>query len=290
MKHKLSRLLGALSVVARYNRGMRINALVGLGLLSVICLGWWRLHTAAASPIVGLWSRTPTSTQPDDPVRFYFFHDSGIGLYRYGKIGMNNTNSFDWKVSGESLELRFRKTGEVKRSKFAVHNAQLVLQDDPKEPDEKDVAYTYVPATRDDNHYAILAPDLEGFGSDVNASTAPSARIGGRLWMHQQKFATGGNAFGLYQLKEQAIDGRGIGWHHIGDFDDWSTEALAFRTTNADAASVTFDFTLRHEHATSALRRNGDVLTLNTDPRNFWHIGAYHDAGPSFGALASAAH
>src|SRR5688572_24867681 len=48
-----------------------------------------------AHAISGLWSRWPELRAEDAPVRFYFFHPDGIGLYRYGKLGLNTTNSFD---------------------------------------------------------------------------------------------------------------------------------------------------------------------------------------------------
>ena len=87
--------------------------------------------------VAGLWSRWPDAKSDGDGVRFYFFHENGIGLYRYGQIGLNTTNSFDWAVDGDELVLTFRKTGEVKRSKFVVDGKQLTLLDDPKEPLDK---------------------------------------------------------------------------------------------------------------------------------------------------------
>jgi hypothetical protein len=224
----------------------------------------------AASGLVGLWSRTPGARGDGDPVRFYFFHESGIGLYRYGKVGLNTTNSFDWRIRGDDLELVFRKTGAVARTNYRIDKSQalarLVLDDDPKEPLLHDVAYTYVPPS------SAADALVDVFG------------IGGRLWIDEQKFATGGTQFSLYQLRDPAIDGRGVGWHHIGDFNDWSTEALAYR----DAGDLLeLSFNLRGDKSRTRMKRTGDLLLLEEDPRSFWHVRTYKDGGPSFGAVWS---
>jgi hypothetical protein len=236
-------------------------------------------HLAAAEPasdealatVTGLWTKTPGSRADGDPVRFYFFHESGIGLYRYGKIGLNTTESFDWKVSGDDLVLTFRKSGRVARTNYAIREAagvkRLHLDDDPKEPLTHSVSYTYV-----------APPAMHTQMDDVIGALG----IGGRLWIDMQRYATGGAAFSLYQLRAAAIDGRGVGWHHIGDFDDWSTEALSYR----DAGDLLeLSFAVRGDHARTKLLREGDTLTLVEDPRSYWHVRRYKDGGPSFGSL-----
>ncbi|HEY4220574.1 MAG TPA: hypothetical protein VGO62_04510 [Myxococcota bacterium] len=239
-----------------------------------------RLASNSAHPkeIAGLWSLWPDARDDGDGVRFYFFHPDGIGLYRYGKIGLNTTNSFDWKVAGGELVLTFRKTGDVVKTPFSVDDQAhtLTLARDPKEPLVGTVRYTYVPPSAQ----AAQAPDLvDDAGADARAS-----KVAGRLWIDQKKFATGGMGFSLYQLKDSAIDGRGVGWHHIGDFDDWSTEALTFRE---GPKAIEFWFTLRGDHGKTALSRSGDTLTLVEDPRGFWHVHNYQDAGPSFGSFSA---
>jgi hypothetical protein len=250
--------------------------------------------------IAGLWTRWPDARSDGDKVRFWFFHPEGIGLYRYGKIGLNTTNSFDWHVEGDALVLKFRKTGELRRTRFTLERGDekhrsLVLLDDPKESHR--VRYTFIPPPLE----AATAPDL--FEASAPASLRDGGKkpgaVAGRLWIDQRRFATGGIGFSLYQLKEAAIDGRGVGWHHIGDYDDWSTEALTFRYAPSSCrrdAELELRFTVRGEQARTLARHtpnsNGDAtpeqkasLTLFEDPRNFWHRQTYRDAGPSFGSL-----
>jgi hypothetical protein len=222
------------------------------------------LRAEQPPPIAGLWTRWPDAHGDQALVRFYFFHPEGIGLYRYGKLGLNTTHSFDWRVDGDELELRFRKTGEVRRTRFRLENGGLVLLDDPKEPFEKTVRYAFVPPP-------LAAPDV-------------FADVPGRLWLDQKKFATGGLGFNLYQLRDAGIDGRGVGWFHIGDFDDWTTEALWYRW-DARKETLELSFPVRGDSAITKVTRAGDELTLVDDPRGFWHFRTYKDAGPSFGAL-----
>jgi hypothetical protein len=89
--------------------------------------------------------------------------------------------------------------------------------------------------------------------------------------------------FDLYQLKAPAIDGRGVGWFHTGDFDDWTTETFVYQRT-PDALHLTFP--IRHERFTSPVvdgeAEGRRVLDLLVDPRNFWHRRAYVDGGKSF--------
>jgi hypothetical protein len=234
-----------------------------------------------AEGLVGLWTRHPDARGDGDPVRFYFFHDSGIGLYRFGKIGLNTTNSFDWRVVGNEIELTFRKTGEVARTGYRVDHAggaaKLWLDHDPREPLLGSVSYVFVPPPATSDVLSDLEPLMPAF--------AATRGIGGRLWIDVQKFTTGGSQFSLYQLRAAAIDGRGVGWHHIGDFDDWSTEALHFR----DAGDLLeLSFNLRGDKSRSRIQRKGDELLVEEDPRSFWHVRRYKDGGPSFGAYVLA--
>ena len=238
------------------------SILVAVAVFLVVAAGAVVLRPSAQANIAGLWSLWPDARSDGDNVLFYFFHEDGIGLYRYGKIGLNTTNSFDWSVDGGDLVLKFRKTGETVRTPFHLDGKQLVLDRDPKEPLTGKVRYTYVPPSQ-------AAPDVFG-------------KIPGRLWIDQKKFATGGMGFSLYQLKDAAIDGRGVGWHHVGDFDDWSTEALTYRLS---PSSMELDFTVRGDHSKTPIQKDGDVLTFVEDPRDYWHVHAYKDAGPSFGSF-----
>src|SRR5688500_11092207 len=65
----------------------------------------------AVAQLAGIWWRYERGVE-GDPVRFYYFHGDGKGLYRYGRVGLTNTNSFDYDVEDTHLVLRFRKTGE----------------------------------------------------------------------------------------------------------------------------------------------------------------------------------
>src|SRR5690554_5298743 len=72
-------------------------------------------ESALAGPredaVQGLWSRWPDRQREGDPLRFYYFHGDGHGLYRYGRIGHTNTHSFDYRLEGDALLLTFRKSG-----------------------------------------------------------------------------------------------------------------------------------------------------------------------------------
>ncbi|MFZ9889873.1 MAG: hypothetical protein ACO3JL_20445, partial [Myxococcota bacterium] len=80
------------------------------------------------------------------------------------------------------------------------------------------------------------------------------------------------------------IDGRGTGWFHRGDFDDWSTESLTYRL-HGDIVELRFELTGEVFQTPFALRQSsgeGVELRLDEDPRNFWHRAAYQDMGRSF--------
>lgn len=283
-----------------------ITAFAGLSAAAVMAylqnvqgegLTWDASRDAGKHPkeVVGLWTRWPDARADGDLVRFWFFHPEGIGLYRYGKIGLNTTNSFDWHVEGQELVVKFRKTGEVAQTRFQLKAGDgkqraLVLLEDPKEPHA--VPYTFVPPPAQ----SALAPDLFDHSGDVDVieQLPASVKVPGRLWIDQKKFATGGMGFSLYQLKDAAIDGRGVGWHHVGDYDDWSTEALTFRyspSSGKSEAELDLWFTVRGEQAKTLARHSSRAggekteLTLFEDPRDYWHVHTYKDAGPSFGSF-----
>lgn len=219
----------------------------------------------AVAELAGIWWRYERGAE-GDPLRFYYFHGDGKGLYRYGRVGLTNTNSFDYDVEGETLVLRFRKTGEVHRVPFTVERKDgrdwLVLDDDPREPG-----------------------GARYFRETPGAIDPHEVAPGGHMWIDHKAYATGGAGFSLYQFRPAGIDGRGVGWFHRGDFDDWETESLVYRIGD-DAIELWF--TLRDEHAVTRFEVRPSeprVLHLADDPRDFWHPHAYVDIGKSFGQL-----
>ncbi|MDP2343236.1 MAG: hypothetical protein Q8O67_19920 [Deltaproteobacteria bacterium] len=243
----------------------------------------------------GLWTRWPEAGKREEaPVAFYYFHSDGIGLFRFGKIGYNTTNSYNWSTENGTIVLSYRKTGEVVRLPYRIERGSpnvLVVGDDSHNPGVAVSRYTFVPFEQSAN----TAPDLfdEERPTQLENPRSPD-RIDNRLWMDLKKYATGGMGFALYQLREAGIDGRGTGWHHVGDFDDWSTEALSYRVNRtASGRELDLLFTLRNERRTTPLltghrtKDGADVrfLTLQQDPRGFWAAHAFDDAGPSFGAF-----
>jgi len=230
---------------------------------------------AADDPLIGLWSAHPVGGE-GDPVAFYYFHGKdaqgiGRGLYRYGKVGATFTNSFDYAVDGDTLTLELRKTGAEHEVRFSVHeeagSTVLELADDPRIGGRR----RYVQARREP-----IAPHAD----------APSVGLPGRMWIDRTDYATGGYGFALYQLRAAGIDGRGTGWFHRGDFDDWSTESLVYRIVGDRIELQLFGSDARE--VTGFRIEPGDpaTLVLDQDPRDFWHPHRYVDAGPSFGAAA----
>ncbi|WP_143141004.1 hypothetical protein [Nannocystis exedens] len=235
--------------------------------------------------LLGVWHRWDALAE-GDRMRFYFFHEGGFGLYRYGKVGLTNTHSFDYRAEGGHLELTFRKTGERRRVPYRIEEqggrTWLVLDDDPREVGgaryfKAPAAATGVPCFDPPAQPGLAAPELTA-----------AERIGGRLWGEEVRYATGGMGFSIYQLQPQAIDGRGVGWHHRGDYDEWTTETLTYRQRGDRLA---LSFPLRHDGVETAIevRGSGDDRTLHLaeDPRDFWRAHTYRDMGPTFaGAVA----
>ncbi len=233
------------------------------------------------APIEGLWQRFD-GVADGDPMRFYYFHDGAMGLYRYGKVGYTNTHSFDYAADGETLSLHFRKSGERYRLRYRVERADgrewLVLPDDPREDGET----RYFRVARGGQ----TAPAIDDDAAR-DSKLAPAA-IGGRLWGDERRYATGGMGFVIYQLQHQSIDGRGVGWFHRGDYDEWTTEAFTYRQ---QGDSMVVMFSVRGEEAVTPISisevedDDGEArreLTLAADPRDFWRAHSYRDMGPTF--------
>lgn len=232
-----------------------------------------------ADPLRGLWTRHEGRGE-GEPLRFWYFHGDGHGLYRYGRVGHANTHSFDYRVAGERLELTFRKTGErhvigLVLERDAEGRTWLRMHDDPREPGAR---YRRVESELD------LAGAAASWTSDAAAS---GPGLGDRLWIDYRQWATGGAGFAMYQLGPTSIDGRGVGWFHRGDFDEWTTESLTYRIAGRE---LELFFDLAEQGATTPHRivdaAEGRVLELDSDPRDFWAAHRYRDGGKSFGSLA----
>ena len=231
--------------------------------------------------LAGIWQRHET-LQEGDLMRFYFFHPDGFGIYRYGKVGLTNTHSFDYSGGQGVVDLRFRKTGEAHAVGYRFEQSGgrtwLILAGDPRE-DAAEVRYF---RPEGPNHGACAVGPLTL--PDLSDSTVPTGALGNRLWGEELRYATGGMGFSIYQLQPQAIDGRGVGWHHRGDYDEWTTESLTYRQQGDRLA---FAFPLRHEVASTglALWTAGDGvrrLRIDDDPRDFWRPHTYREMGTSF--------
>jgi hypothetical protein len=252
--------------------------------LSIAAVAAFHFAKARAHPsaVVGLWvDREPRELA--DEMRFYYFGKEGHGLYRYGQAGYNQTHSFDWRVRGDTLELKFRKSGQLATTRFQLGEEDgrrtITLKDDPRGPGG--VRYRYVPS-RLDLAGPLALPDVDHL---VAAPTdGAQGAVVGRMWIALQRYATGGMGFSMYQFSEHGTSsGWRRGWHHLGDFDDWTTETLEYRD---DAGALSLRFPLRGGDATTPLElsreRDERVLRLSRDPRNFYHRSRFVDAGPSF--------
>jgi hypothetical protein len=244
-----------------------------------------------ADPLRGLWTRYETRGE-GEPLRFWYFHGDGKGLYRYGKVGLANTHSFDYEVdAGEAaghkvgVALRFRKRGESHSltavlEQDARGTTWMTLRGDPYEPGAR---YRKIESELD---FAGLGRERSE-RSERSGSPEHAAGIGDRMWIDYRNNATGGAEFHMYQLAATAIDGRGVGWFHRGDFDDWSTESLTYRL---DGERIELFFDLREEPNSTVFHvvedERGRELVLEQDPRDFWATHRYRDGGRSFGGPA----
>lgn len=230
-------------------------------------------------PVRGLWSRWPDSRLEGDKIRFYYFHGDGHGLYRYGEVGFTNTHSFDYQAHGDTLVVKFRKTGIEHKLRYEVEVGRdgrrvLHLLDDPEE--------NGVPT----DYFFVPAPITPSAFVSPNARASDATKPAGHMWIGLTEYATGGMGFSMYQLSPAGIDGRGTGWHHRGDFDDWSTETLTYRLT-ADTLELRFELTEERYTTPYGVVMGEDKkrrLVLREDPRNWWHRAVFTDMGRSFGA------
>lgn len=238
---------------------------------------------ASPHPIVGLWQRTPAHAE-GDPIEFYYFHGNGHGIYRYGRVGLTNTHSFRYQATGDRLSLTFRKTGEHHGDiGFAMRGEDgdvwLELDADPRAQGRPE---RYFRVERE-GHTQVCPPPVDEVESQ-------HAGLGGRLWGEEVNYKTGGMGFAIYQLQPQTIDGRGVGWFHRGDYDEWTTEALTYRQRGDH---LVLHFLLRGDSVDSAIsvtHPQGDEareLAIDVDPRDFWHRHEYVDMGPTFAAGAT---
>lgn len=229
---------------------------------------------AAQRDLRGVWSMHPRGTL-GDPVRFYYFHGDGHGLYRYGRVGLNNTHSFDYRIEDGAIHLRFRKTGES-------HAIAYRVEADPQEPGREWLVLDGDPRARQSGRYFRDGGPQE-VQADQHTAAADAATPAGRMWIDAARYATGGMGFRLYQFREPGIDGRGHGWFHQGDFDEWSTEAMEYSLADT---RLRMHFSLRDETVTSRfeLRQDDDrrLMELDVDPRDFWQHHTFVDMGPSF--------
>ena len=234
------------------------------------------------------WKHEPGLT--GDPLRFYYFHGDGTGLYRYGQVGHAYTHSFDYDVHGDQLQLRFRKTGTTHDIRFSVRSGGaagrdfLVLHDDPRESDATEY-FRDNERPRPGLHDA--RSDAMADGQDLGPAPA------GHMWIDLQQYATGGQGFFFYQFRPVGIDARGVGWFHRGDFDDWSTESFSYRIVDADGPQprleLHFDLAGTTEITGFSIAGEGSArtLTIGEDPRDFRQTHVYRDAGRSFGSIAA---
>jgi hypothetical protein len=222
---------------------MRIALLLALSTLG---------EFSAPPPIRGLWLKD--SSDPRE-FRFYYFHTNSIGLYRYGRRNLNYTNSYDYGFDGKELVLFFRKTGEERRvrHRFEKNGSVLVLENDPRESGP--------------TRYKRIEGPLDH----------PFAR----MWTEQKKYATGGFGFRIYQFQPPDGAGRGRGWYHQGDYDDWSTEAFEYEKGKSE---LRFRFLEKQQNESTGFTEVSGpkrAIELISDPRNFWHRARFEDGGRS---------
>ncbi len=234
----------------------------------------------AVRALAGMWWWKQLPGVDGSDVGFYYFHGDGKGLYRYGQVGLVNTHSFDYDVQGDTLVLQFRKTGVRHELRYAL--------DAQGELDWLTLDYDPETQTRDARYFRDRPGPIEPHGASDPLGQPPA----GHMWIDLQRYATGGMAFGMYHFRPAGIDGRGVGWFHRGDFDDWSTEAFTYRIAG-ETIDLHFTIADRREQTRFAVEP-GDAgeprtLRLATDPRDYGHPHAYLDMGVSFGSLPPAA-
>jgi len=229
-----------------------------------------------AKSIEGLWEK-----RAGDKIRFYYFHQGGVGLYRYGKVGFNYTNSYTYKVEEGEIVLTFNKTGQVHRVPFELNKGTMTLKKDPREFGKR-VVYKKRMGPMNDQSISLWSNHVQGLAQNPVGPNAP-LRPQGQMWIDAQRYTNGELRFQIYQFAIGAPDGRGAGWHHRGDFSDWSTEGFSYRFNPKD---VTLRFDLTGEEHTSPyrLQSKGEttLFSLGDDPRNFWHRTDFKHMGKSF--------
>ena len=235
--------------------------------------------------LLGLWNWVPDLPEGHPPprkdlVRFYYFHEGGIGLYRYGRRGFNNTNSFDWQRNGDELWLKFRKTGATHKISFRLQNngEELSFQDDPRELGQARYRRARGPVDAQIQFWPATAMARLGDAMDDKPT------LSGHMWIDVKAYETGGMGFSMYQFAPAALDGRGVGWHHRGDFDDWSTETLHYRVEK-NALHLKFDRNGEiHRTPFWLEQKEHTLLQVHSDPRNWWQRSEFALMGRSFAA------
>ncbi len=209
----------------------------------------------------GIWERV--EHKGSNRVRFYYFHNDGSGLFRFGTSALNHTQMFDQKVSWRGLELTFRKTGRKVTTPFKVvtdpkGGRWLQLDKDPLR-DGKTTRYRR--------------------RADPGQTIGPSTKDPfARMWMHRRKLRGGGTDFRIYQFRPAQRNGHGTGWYHEGDFDEWTTESLHY---HRGPKSLHLIFDQRGEKAFTPMEMRNHKLHLRYDPRYFGRSSAYDDSGPN---------
>lgn len=219
------------------------------------------------------YSVTPTKDDLHSDLRFYYFHGNGIGLLRYGKVGLNNTESFHYETTDDVLSLRFNKTGHVVQTRYALTETEgktlLTLPDFVDQKDRELIKET--------------SPNL-------SLLNWPQGKSLDRMWTYLLQSADNHLSFKMYQLRKADDTGHGEGWYHEGDFDNWYTEHLKFYRGETE---MTFHFGLKNEKAETTYVHVTDattpMLVLEKDPRHFWTTTHYMDGGESFSVFQSAA-
>jgi hypothetical protein len=219
------------------------------------------------------YSVTPEKDVLTSDVRFYYFHGNGIGLLRYGKVGLNNTESFHYKTQDDVLSLRFNKTGQGMQTRYVIAESEgkttLALPD----------------FVHQDDRELIKEP-----APNLSVMNWPQGKSLDRMWTMLQQSVDGSISFKMYQLRKADDTGHGEGWYHEGDFDNWYTERLDFHRGETE---MMFHFGLRDEKAQTPYMHVTDaptpMLVFEKDPRHFWTTTHYVDGGESFSVFQSAA-